>query len=76
MGNVNSARLSLTNMIREALMTLKQFKYNLDAQIKQLQIDTNSMYFINTMTMYKPSHDNLTRLKTLLEVREALKEVE
>ena len=57
-------------------MTLKQFKYNLDAQIKQLQIDTNSMYFINSRTMYKPSQDNLTRLKTLLEVREALKEVE
>ena len=65
MGNVNGTSLSLTTMIREVLMTLKQFKYNLDTQIKQLQIDTNSI-----------SHDNLIRLKTLLEVREALEEVE
>lgn len=59
-------------------MTLKQFKYNLDTQIKQLQIDTNSIYsiyFINSRPMFKPSHDNLIRLKTLLEVREALEEV-
>lgn len=53
-------------------MTLKQFKCNLDTQIKQLQIDTNSIYFINSRPMFKPSHDNLIRLKTLLEVREAL----
>lgn len=76
MGNVNGTRLSLTTMIREVLMTLKQFKYNLDTQIKQLQIDTNSIYFINSRPMFKPSHDNLIRLKTLLEVREALEEVE
>lgn len=57
-------------------MTLKQFKYNLDTQIKQLQIDTNSTYFINSRSMIKPSHDNLIRIKTLLEVREALEEVE
>lgn len=57
-------------------MTLKQFKYNLDTQIKQLQIDTNSIYFINSRPMIKPSHDNLIRLKTLLEVREALEGVE
>lgn len=61
---------------KEALMTLKQFKYNLDAQIKQLQIDTNSIYFIDSRPMFKVSHDNLIRLKTLLEVREALREVE
>ena len=61
---------------KEALMTLKQFKYNLDTQIKQLQIDTNSIYFIDSRPMFKASHDNLIRLKTLLEVREALKEVE
>lgn len=61
---------------KESLMTLKQFKYNLDTQIKQLQIDTNSIYFINSRPMFKPSQDNLIRLKTLLEVREALKEVE
>lgn len=60
---------------KEVLMTLKQFKYNLDTQIKQLQIDTNSIYFINSRPMFKPSHDNLIRLKTLLEVREALEEV-
>lgn len=76
MGSVNGARLSLTTTIKEALMTLKQFKYNLDTQIKQLQIDTNSIYFINSRPMIKPSHDNLIRLKTLLEVREALMEVE
>lgn len=57
-------------------MTLKQFKYNLDTQIKQLQIDTNSMYFINSRPLIKPSRDNLIRLKTLLEVREALEGVE
>lgn len=57
-------------------MTLKQFKYNLDAQIKQLQIDTNSIYFIDSRPLFKTSRDNLIRLKTLLEVREALKEVE
>lgn len=61
---------------KEALMTLKQFKYNLDTQIKQLQIDTNSIYFIGSRPMFKASHDNLIRLKTLLEVREALMEVE
>ena len=61
---------------KEALMTLKQFKYNLDTQIKQLQIDTNSIYFIDSRPMFKASHDNLIRLKTLLEVREALMEVE
>lgn len=70
------APVCLTTMIREVLMTLKQFKYNLDTQIKQLQIDTNSIYFINSRPMFKPSHDNLIRLKTLLEVREALEEVE
>lgn len=57
-------------------MTLKEFKCNLDTQIKQLQIDTNSMYFINSRSMIKPSRDNLIRIKTLLEVREALEEVE
>ena len=64
------------NHNKETHMTLKQFKYNLDAQIKQLQIDTNSIYFIDSRPLFKASHDNLTRLKTLLEVREALKEVE
>ena len=56
-------------------MTLKQFKYNLDTQIKQLQIDTNSIYFINSRPTFNPLHDNLITLKTLLEVREALEEV-
>lgn len=31
---------------------------------------------IDSRPMFKASHDNLTTLKTLLEVREALKEVE
>lgn len=53
-------------------MTLKQFKCNLDTQIKKLQNDPNSIYFINSRPMFKSAPDNLTRLKTLLEVREAL----
>lgn len=55
-------------------MTLKEFKRNLDTQIMQVQLDANSMYGLSSRPVN--TYGKLVKLETLLEVREALKEVE
>lgn len=55
-------------------MTLKEFKCNLDTQIMKVQLDTNTMYDAGSRSV--TTYGNLVRLETLIELREALKEVE
>lgn len=55
-------------------MTLKEFKCNLDTQIMKVQLDANSTYATDSRSV--TTHRNLVRLNTLLEVREAIEEVE
>lgn len=58
----------------ERIVTLKEFKRNLDTQIMQVQLDANSMYGLGSRSVN--IYGKLVKLETLLEVREALKEVE
>ena len=67
-------RVGLSRPEDEAIVTLKEFKRNLDTQIMQVQLDANSMYGLSSRPVN--TYGKLVKLETLLEVREALKEVE
>lgn len=67
-------RVWLSRPDEEAIVTLKEFKRNLDTQIMQVQLDANSMYGLSSRPVN--TYGKLVKLETLLEVREALKEVE